>query len=88
MRKSQRPSHTKNIPLEKIARGIITRSSEILFEAKLSKKREYFFRKSDASFYKKPNLGANIRCIYNGNKRNLFPHEIYDMKWNLLWREK
>jgi hypothetical protein len=36
--KSKRPGETKNIPLERRARGTVTASSEILFQVKFSKK--------------------------------------------------
>jgi hypothetical protein len=86
--KSKRPPETKHISLERIARGTVTASSEVLFQVELSKKRYYLFRKDDSSDYNQPKINTSIRCIYYGDKNNLFPHSIYDMNWNLLWREK
>ncbi len=85
--KSKRPVETQNIPLEKIARGIVVASSETHFQVELSKKRYYRFRKEDASDYNMPRIKASIRCIYKRNKNNLLPYAIYDLNWNLLWKE-
>ena len=87
-RKSKRPGETKNISLERIARGIVVASSETHFQAELSKKRYYRFKKEDASDYNIPRIKTSIRCIYKGNKNNLLPYAIYDLNWNLLWKEK
>jgi len=86
--KSKRPGETKNIPLERIARGVVTASSEVLFQVELSKKRYETFRKEDSSDYNQPRIKTSVRCIYNGNKNALFPYRVHDMNWNLLWKEK
>ncbi len=86
--KSKRPSETKKIPLERIARGTVVTSSEIHFQVELSKKRYYRFKKEDASDYNMPRIKASIRCIYKRDKNNLLPYAIYDLNWNLLWKEK
>lgn len=86
--KSKRPSETKHISLERMARGIVTASSEFLFQAELSKKRYYHFRKENASEYHQPKIKTSIRCIYYGDKSNLLPYAVYDLNWNLLWKEK
>jgi len=48
------------------------------------------FRKEDCALgkYKNPNKNTSVRCIYHGNRNSLFPYEIFDMNWNLLWKEK
>jgi hypothetical protein len=38
--------------------------------------------------YKKPNAKITVRCIYRGDKDSLFPYQVFDMNWNLLWEEK
>ena len=86
--KSKRPNETKNLSLERIARGTIIATSEVLFQVELSKKRYYLFRKEDASEYNQPKIKTSIRCIYHGNIKNLLPYAIYDLNWNLLWKEK
>jgi hypothetical protein len=114
--RSKRPAGTKNISLDRIARGTVEESSAFLFKVRLSKKtqeREYnspnynppltdeenllpnkkritLFRKQDAApgKYKKPDKGDTVRCIYHGNRNNLLPYEVYDMNWNILWKEK
>jgi hypothetical protein len=87
-KKSKRPNETKHLSLERIARGIVTASSEVLFQVELSKKRLYIFEKEDAIEYNQPRVKAGIRCIYHGNKNNLLPYAIYDLNWNLIWKEK
>ncbi len=87
-KKSPRPAETKHISLDRIARGIVTASSETLFQVELSKKRYHLFRREDSSVYNKPNVKTSIRCIYSGNKNNLLPYAIYDLNWNILWKEK
>ena len=87
-KKSKRPGETKNLPLERLARGIVTASTETHFQAELSKKRYYHFKKEDASKYNMPRIKTSIRCIYKGGKENLLPYAIYDLNWNLLWKEK
>jgi hypothetical protein len=49
-----------------------------------------FFKREDSlpEAYKKPNAKTSVRCIYHGNKNNLLPYAVYDMNWNLLWKEK
>jgi hypothetical protein len=86
--KSKRPSETKHISLERIARGRVSAASEELFQVELSHKRYYLFKKEDASEYNKPNVGTSIRCIYHGNKNNLLPYAVYDLLWNQIWKEK
>lgn len=86
--KSKRPTETKHISLERIARGTVTATSEVLFQVELSRKRYEKFRKEDASEYNQPRIKANVRCIYNGNKNSLFPYAVYDLNWNILWKEK
>jgi len=63
-------------------------TSEVLFQVELSKKRYYLFKKKDASEYHQPKIKTSIRCIYNGDKKNLLPYAIYDLNWNLFWKEK
>ncbi len=87
-KKSKRPAETKHISLERIARGIVTASSSVLFQAVLSHKRRYIFRKDDASEYNQPRLKSGIRCIYYGHRDNLLPYAVYDLNWNLLWKER
>jgi len=87
-KKSKRPSETKHISLERLARGEVTAASDVLFQVELSHKRYYLFKKDDASEYNKPNVGTSIRCIYHGDKNNLLPYAIYDLNWNLIWKEK
>lgn len=58
-------------------------------EKKYIKKEEYIlFRKKDASEYNPPRMRMDVRCIYNGDKNNLLPYAVYDLNWNLLWKEK
>jgi predicted cupin superfamily sugar epimerase len=71
-----------------MARGRISAASDDLFQAELSHKRYYLFKKEDASEYHKPNVHASIRCIYHGDKNNLLPYAVYDLLWNLIWKEK
>ena len=70
----------------------LPKSEEELFEENYTpqNKRILLFRKQDAEpgTYKKPEEGNKERCIYRGNKKDLFPYAIYDMNWNLLFREK
>ena len=87
-KKSKRPGETKNLPLERLARGIVTASSETHFQASLSKKRLYTFEKKDASEYNMPRLKTGIRCIYKRREDNFLPYAIYDLNWNVLWKEK
>jgi len=87
-KKSKRPGETKHISLERIARGTVTATSEVLFQVELSHKRYSLFKKEDASEYNQPRIKTNVRCIYNGNKNSLFPYAIYDLNWNVLWKEK
>ena len=87
-KKSKRPSNTKNISLERIARGIVTASSEFVFQVELSHKRYYLFKKEDASIYNCPSVKTSIRCIYHGHKNNLLPYAIYDLNWNPIWVDK
>lgn len=86
--KSKRPSETKHISLERIARGTITASSPVLFQVELSKKRYYTFAKDDALEYNQPNVKTSIRCIYHGHRNNLLPYAIYDLNWNLIWKSR
>ena len=86
--KSKRPTETKKISLERIARGVVVASSETHFQVELSKKRYYRFEKKDSSDYNMPRTKTSIRCIYKRNENSLFPYAIYDLNWNLLWKEK
>ena len=86
-KKSKRPGETKNLPLERIARGVVVASSEIHFQVELSKKRYYKFKKEDASEYNMPRIKTSIRCFYKGGKNNPLPYVIYDLNWNLFWKE-
>ncbi|MFH1503747.1 MAG: hypothetical protein ABIE36_03760 [Candidatus Diapherotrites archaeon] len=56
----------------------------------IKKKKTLLFRKEDAmpGTYRKPNTKISVRCFYHGNKNSLFPYAVYDMNWNLLWKEK
>lgn len=87
-KKSKRPKETQHISLERIARGTVTASSSVLFQVELSHKKYYKFAKDDASEYNQPRVKTSIRCIYHGHKNNLLPYEIYDLNWNLIWKEK
>ena len=87
-KKSKRPAETKHISLERIARWIVTASSPVLFQVELSHKRYYHFRKEDAEEYNSPRIKTGIRCIYHGHRNNLLPYAVYDLNWNLLWKEK
>ena len=87
-KKSKRPAETKNISLERIARGVVTASSPVLFQVELSRKRYHTFTKDDASEYNQPRLKTSIRCIYYGHRNNLLPYAIYDLNWNLIWKDK
>jgi len=113
--KSKRPDETKNLPLERIARGTVEDPSALLFKVTFSrktlekkyntsekgeespenyytnqKKRCLSFRKKDAlpGTYKKPNEKITVRCIYHGDRKHLVPYAIYDLNWNLIWKEK
>jgi hypothetical protein len=86
--KSQRPSGMKVLGLERIARGTATASSEVLFQVKLSGNKYKRFSKKDALEYNKPELKTSVRCIYHGKKDSTFPYAVYDMNWNVLYKEK
>ena len=87
-KKSPRPSETKHISLERIARGIVIASSAVIFQVELSKKRYYTFERDNASEYNQPRVKTAIRCIYHGDKNNLLPYTVYDLNWNIIWKEK
>lgn len=87
-KKSKKPNETKHLSLERIARGTVTASSSVLFQVELSHKRYYLFKKEDAKEYNQPNVKTSIRCIYNGHRNNLLPYAIYDLNWNLIWKER
>ena len=58
-------------------------------ERRYVKRNEYIlFRKKDSSRYNQPGMKINVRCIYHGDKNNLLPYAVYDMNWNVLWKEK
>jgi hypothetical protein len=86
--KSKRPSETKHISLERIARGMVIATSEALFQVELSHKRYSHFKKEDASEYNQPRIKTSVRCIYHGNRNNLLPYAVYDLNWNVFWKEK
>ncbi len=87
-KKSKRPPETKHISLERIARGIVTATSPVLFQVELSHKRYYTFSRDDASEYNQPKIKTSIRCIYYGHRNNLLPHAVYDLNWNKIWVSK
>jgi hypothetical protein len=86
--KSKRPPETKHISLERIARGKVVATSQFFFQVELSKKRYFYFREEDASEYIQPRIKTSVRCIYHGHKDNLLPYAVYDLNWNLFWKEK
>lgn len=86
--KLKRPPETKHISLERIARGIVTATSPVLFQVELSHKRYYTFSKDESSEYNQPKIKTSIRCIYYGHRNNLLPYAVYDLNWNLFWKEK
>jgi len=86
--KSKRPSETKRIGLERIARGTVTASSDFLFQVRLSGDNYQSFYKKDAKEYNKPELKTSVRCIYHGRKDSTFPYAVYDLNWNEFYIEK
>lgn len=82
----RRPKHLGNLT-NRVKRGKISKKmSEYLFTAMIGKT-EYYFKKEDSTFYKKPAPNTRIRAIYFGPKGQTFPMEVYDLKWRLYYSE-
>jgi hypothetical protein len=82
------PEEAKCFSLEKIARGKVIYTSDFIFQVRLSKNKNCYFREEDASFYNKPEAGIKVRCIYRRDKDISLPYEVYDLLWNPIWKEK
>lgn len=77
--KSKRPGDTKNISLERMARGTVTASSDILFQVGFSKKtREYKYNKPKTEY---PKLDEEEEKYIKGR-------ENFERKEYLLFRKK
>lgn len=85
--KPDRPVETKGIGLERISRGTVVASSEALFQLKMSGNNYKIFKRCDSKEYNQPQMKTQVRCIYHGRKDSTFPYAVYDLSWNLLYRE-
>ena len=84
--KLRKPKHLGNLT-NRVKRGKVSkRVSEYLFTAMIGKT-EYYFKKENSTFYKKPESKTKVKAIYFGPKGQTFPMEIYDLKWRLYYSE-
>jgi hypothetical protein len=75
--------------LAKISRKArVIETSDVLFEVKFGKNERYKFRKESASVYVKPCHGAEVRCMYKGNKYQTFPYKVYTRFNEILFEER